>query len=92
MCVTDVLPVGVTYVIDGGAVLHCIPWPKFARYAELCSLYVKYIHNCFHSSLNVFDGYGNGPSTKDETHQSRSGSDTGLDVNINVMMLMMMGL
>ena len=37
MCVTDVLPVGVKYVIDGGVMLQHLPLPKFARYAELCT-------------------------------------------------------
>ncbi len=49
-----------------------------------------YIHNHFHSSFIVFDGYSNDPSIKDETSQRKTGSDIGLEVNITLNMMLMM--
>jgi hypothetical protein len=53
-------------VIGGGAMLHRVPWPKSAPYADLIELYIKHIHSHFCNVHVVFDGYVNGPSTKDE--------------------------
>ena len=37
--------------------------------AGICSLHVQYVANRYGKATVVFDGYQNGPSTKDVTHQ-----------------------
>lgn len=59
------------YVLDGGALIHRVVWPRGSTYDEVCSLYVQYVQRRYGSPTVVFDGYGNGPSTKDCTHQRR---------------------
>jgi len=54
-CVTDEHPTGVVYVIDGGAMLQRLPWPKSPSYADLTQLYIQYVHNHFRNVLVVFD-------------------------------------
>jgi len=53
-------------VIDGGALLHRITWPKKSTYKKIVEQYVCYIQTKYgHSSCIVFDGYKSGPSTRD---------------------------
>ncbi len=41
----------VNYVLDGGALLHHIPWPRTATYSTVCDMYVDYsdweVWKCF---------------------------------------------
>ena len=61
------------YVLDGGALLHKLPWPKLSKYGELYEMYVKYVlrHYDPQRTTIVLDGYS-GPSAKDECHLRRS--------------------
>ena len=63
----------VHYVLDGGALLHRIPWPRGLTYTEILSLYVQHVTQRYNQATVVFDGYEEGPSTKDCVHQRRSG-------------------
>ena len=87
-CITDEIPSDAVYVIDGGAFLQRLPWPKTASYADLTILYIQYVHNHFRNVLVVFDGYASGPSTKDETHQRRVGKEMSADVAVGLTMQM----
>ena len=58
--------------------------------AAICQLYIKVICNYYSKVLIVFDGYGSGPTTKDETHQQRTSSEMGVDVNFILDMLLKM--
>ncbi len=50
--------VEVQYVLDGGALLHRIPWPRgFPKYWELCLLYSDYVSWKYGQATIVFDGY-----------------------------------
>ncbi len=89
-CIVNEVPVGVVYVIDGGAMLQRLPWPKAISYRNLCQLYVQFVRKHYHDALIVFDGYSSGPSTKDETHQRRSGSEVGVNVDFKPDMLLTM--
>jgi 5'-3' exonuclease len=89
-CVIKELPIRVAYVLDGGALLQRLPWAKSTSYANLCQLYVGFVRNHYENAHIVFDGYGNGPSTKDETHQRRTGSEMGVDVDFTPEMLLKM--
>lgn len=70
----------VKFVIDGGWLLHQIPWSKGSPFSEICQKYIDYIVKEFTSATVVFDGYHSGPSTKDETHRRRIGSSIGTKV------------
>ena len=43
-------------------------------YDAISSLYVHYVASRYRKATVVFDGYQNGPSTKDCTHQRRTGA------------------
>lgn len=75
-CLVNQCPDDVVYVLDGGALLQRLPWPNQTTYANLSSLYVQYILRHYGHAVVIFDGYGSGPSTKDETHQRRSSAKT----------------
>ena len=50
----------------GGALLQHIPWPRGVSYDNIYDLYVKFVtHKYGPSSVVVFDGYSEMPSTKD---------------------------
>ena len=76
----------VHFVLDGGALLHRVPWPHGITYDAICSLYVQYVANKYGKATVVFDGYQNGPSTKDGTHQRRAGA-YGPTVNFDSTMI-----
>ena len=57
----------VHFDLDRGALLHCVPWPRGITYDGICSLNVQYVANRYGKATVVFDGYQNGPSTKDAT-------------------------
>jgi len=76
----------VHFVLDGGALLHRVPWPRGITYDAICSLYVQYVANKYGKATVVFDGYQNGPSTKDGTHQRRAGA-YGPTVNFDSTMI-----
>ena len=44
------------YVLDGGSLLHRLPWKNVRHYGQ---------------TTVVLDGYGEGPPIKDNTHQRR---------------------
>ncbi|KAK6186089.1 hypothetical protein SNE40_008194 [Patella caerulea] len=60
------------YVVDGGSLLHQLPWSRGLTFSEICQLYANYVNTRYGSPTIVFDGYMAGPSTKDVTHQRRS--------------------
>ena len=53
----------VQYVLDGGSLLHRIPWPRGATFGKIIDMYAKYVRNRYSNAIVVFDGYGNGPSS-----------------------------
>jgi hypothetical protein len=73
----------VQYVLDGGSLLHRIPWPRGATFGKIIDMYAEYVRNRYSNAIVVFDGYGNGPSTKDHTHQRRTKGIVGTKVYFN---------
>ena len=59
------------HVLDGGALIHRVKWPKGATYSEIAKTYVSYVHQHYGHSCIIFDGYKQGPSIKDHEHQRR---------------------
>ena len=75
------VPQDVSYVLDGGALIHKIPWITGQTYESLCGSYSDYVKRKYGQATIVFDGYTCGPSTKDNSHLRRkksSGSNTVL--------------
>jgi len=71
--IIDVPNTSTVYVLDGGSLLHRVKWPKEMTYIELIGLYLRYVKSNFGSQVTVvFDGYDNGPSTKDHEHDRRA--------------------
>lgn len=58
--------------MDGGALLHQVSWKKSCTYSEVIDQYFTYLSNNYGLCIVVFDGYGNGPSTKDHEHRRRT--------------------
>jgi len=61
------------FVIDGGCLLHKVKWMQNGTYCDILQQYVRFVHTHYGSDVAVvFDGYCNGPSTKDHEHMRRS--------------------
>nr|XP_054767556.1 uncharacterized protein LOC129274841 [Lytechinus pictus] len=71
----------VHFILDGGALLHRLPWPRGIPYDHIRQLYVDYVIRKYGKATVVFDGYEDGPTTKDVTHLRRTGACPGLTVN-----------
>jgi len=65
----------IEYVLDGGALLHRLPWKHGNTYGEICQQYCQYVKSHYGRPKIVFDGYC-GPTTKDATHRRRAGVHT----------------
>jgi hypothetical protein len=71
-CQTELPQQAIHYVIDGGALLHRVAWPHSATFESIICMYVNYVSRKYSKLCTVvFDGYNNGPSTKDCIHQRR---------------------
>lgn len=75
------LQTNVQYVVDGGALLHVIQWPKGCpTYREICIVYCEYVVRKYGKAVIVFDGYKDA-STKDITHLRRTRGKVSKKVN-----------
>ena len=62
-----------SFVIVGGWLLHKVKWQQGLTYGEIVQQYVSFIRRHYVGNIViVFDGYLNGPSTKDHEHDIRS--------------------
>ena len=57
----------VQYVLDGGALLHRVPWPTCSTYDSVIHVYVSYVTQTYDAAVITFDGYNDDPTTKDAT-------------------------
>ena len=62
----------IVYVVDGGSLLHRIPWQKGSTYDSICIKYADYVMQHYGRPFVVFDGYECWPSTKDNAHLRRN--------------------
>ena len=77
-CQSHQIPSTVQYVLDGGALLHRIPWPRGVTYSTVTKIYSDYVCRKYGAAIVVFDGYEDGPTTKDVTHmKTRENSGSG---------------
>ena len=85
-------------VIDGGGLLHCVPWTANVKFARIFESYTRFIKaNLSTQSVTtvVFDSYPEHPTTKDSVHAARYPTasllvhitpDTVLDIKKNVFL------
>ena len=70
--ILDSVPETECHVLDGGSLLHRIPWQRGKSYGEIAQSYADFTIRHYGSATTVvFDGYEEGPSIKDNTHQRR---------------------
>ena len=69
----------VQYGLDGGALLHRLPWPQGSKYDDVYQMYVNHVKQ--RTAVLVFDEYTNDPSTKDALHLIRTRTCSGVTVH-----------
>jgi hypothetical protein len=70
------------YLVDGGSLMHTIPWKYGSTFGEICQKYVHYVKlHGSESVILVFDEYASGPDTKDATHLRRTKGIFGTKVS-----------
>ena len=68
------------YVLDGGSLIQRIPWVVGTSFINICQVYIDYVKHNFADATVVFDGYPEGPSTKDVTHMRRNKGQRSTDI------------
>ena len=71
-----IIPPNSKYVLDGGSLLHKVPWTRDGTFVQICQAYVKYIKKRNVNSPATVFGY-DAASTKDTAHIRRGKSRTG---------------
>ena len=69
------------YVLDGGSLLHKLKWKKGDTYGKIARAYADFTTKHYGTATVVFDGYGAGPSIKDNTQQRRGQANSYPTVN-----------
>ena len=70
--ILDTVPSTELHVLDGGSLLHRLPWKSGDSYGTIVKSYADFNVQQYGSSTTiVFDGYDVGPSIKDNTHLRR---------------------
>ena len=64
-------------IVDGGGLLQRLPWRRGDLFENICQMYVDYVMRKYSRATVVFDGYVDGPSIKDVTHNRRTGVRSG---------------
>ena len=72
--VMNPLPETDCYVLDGGSLLHRLPWKTGDSYGAIAACYADFTVRRYCQATVAFDGYGEGPSIMDSTHQRRGKS------------------
>ena len=70
------------FVIDGGALLQSVAWPKDLTVGSIVERYSAYLKTPPSETTIVFDGYPDCPTIKDMTH-ARRGTQTCPDISFN---------
>ncbi|KAL2082773.1 hypothetical protein ACEWY4_022591 [Coilia grayii] len=70
--ILDSIPKPEYHIVDGGSLLHRMPWRLGESYGGIAHSYADFtIRHYGSASTIVFDGYEEGPSIKDMTHLRR---------------------
>lgn len=67
-------------ILDGGALVHRLPWKTGSTFASILESYSDYVIKKYGKAVIVFDGYC-GASTKDMTHRQRTRGKKGPTVS-----------
>ncbi|XP_066924439.1 uncharacterized protein [Clytia hemisphaerica] len=70
------------HVLDGGALLHRVPWSKGTRFDEVAKAYVSYVRRHYGKARIVFDGYEDPMSIKASEHIRRSSKGSSRNINV----------
>ena len=70
------------YILDGGSLLHRVPWQEGNTYSEIAKSYAEFTFKKYGCAL-IFDGYSQAASTKDSTHL-RQGSHDQPQINFTL--------
>ena len=82
---TASLPDKAQFVLDGGALLHRIPWQRGSTFESIVDSYADFVTKNYGEAVVVFDGYDEF-STKDMTHRRRSKGKKGVGVSFTLDM------
>ena len=73
------------YVIDGGYILRRVIWDPDVSFRELIRKYLTQVGSRYGLCTIVFDGYQDGPSTKDHEHFRRNLKSTvSVDISVHL--------
>lgn len=67
------------YVLDGGSLIHKLPWSKNETFDEIIQRYFNYVYTKYGRCNSFFYGY-NTSTTKDMTHLKRNSKVMGREV------------
>ena len=73
---------GMQYVLDGGALLHRVPWSKGMRFDEIANSYVNYVRRQYGQARIIFYGYEDQMSIKANEHIRRSSKGSSQNINV----------
>ena len=59
------------YALDGGSLIHRVPWKKGSTYGDIVNTYVEFTCKNYGQATVVFDGYLDLSSVKDCAHDRR---------------------
>ena len=87
--VNAVLPGKVSYIIDGGFLLHLLTWCHGSMYNQIVLSYTDFLIQMYGKGTVIFFGYSCGPTTKDAAYlwRSRRG-DVACDISFHGDMLL----
>lgn len=74
------------YILDGGALLHRIPWTRGHTWDRILQDYCRYVSSRYGRATVVFDGYTDSSSTKDCAQIRRNNGIVGVRVHFAVDM------
>ena len=72
----------VRFVLDGGALLHRIPWSRGSSFESILSTYGNFVSKNYGEAIIVFEGY-KAFTTKDMTHKRRSKGKNGVCISFD---------
>ncbi|KAL8591470.1 hypothetical protein ACOMHN_026660 [Nucella lapillus] len=76
----------INFVLDGGSLLHKLPWQRGSTYNQLAEMYAEFVARKYKKAPIVFDGYSTQQTTKAATHIRRHG--TSVQVNFTGDMIL----
>ncbi|KAK3924286.1 Leucine--tRNA ligase [Frankliniella fusca] len=72
------------YVIDGGLLVHKVPFPRPASFSEIANVFSDYVvKNWGVGATVVFDGYPDKPTTKSKEQQRRASKAGCADIKVS---------